>query len=201
MQNLNLYQVERPQQDGPQPEYLLLGLGLLLLLCLGHAVWQGWQLYSKGQHLRQLEAAAQTQEAELTTAQASFVEPKLDARLPRQLADQESQNRQLQGLITYLQTLDEQQRVGFAAPLQALAEQHPPGGLWLMGIQISDGGSQIRLQGRSRNQELLPRYLDALGASPVFSGREFARMDIQRGEDQVLEFDLSSRPVDQEPSQ
>ena len=45
---------------------------------------------------------------------------------------------------------------------------------------------------------LLPQYLDALGRSPVFKGREFARLDVERGEDQLLDFDLSSRPADQE---
>ena len=44
MQNLNLYQLERTQQSGPRPAQMLLGLGVMLLLCLGHASWQAWQL-------------------------------------------------------------------------------------------------------------------------------------------------------------
>jgi signal peptidase I len=72
------------------------------------------------------------------------------------------------------------------------------GRLWLNGIHLAEGGTQLRLQGRSQNQELLPQYLEALGRSPVFKGREFARLDVQRGADRLLDFDLSSRPAAQE---
>jgi hypothetical protein len=198
MQNLNLYQIERQRRAGPQKAQMLLGLGLLILLCLLHAAWQGWQLHRAGQSLAAAEAAAQEQETLLAAAKSSFVEPQLDDRLPDELAASETGNRQLQRLIAYLQVLSDQQSAGFVAPLTALAEHHPQGGLWLNGIHLADGGLQLRLQGRSQNQQLLPQYLDALGRSPVFKGREFARLDVQRGEDQLLDFDLSSRPADQE---
>ena len=45
---------------------------------------------------------------------------------------------------------------------------------------------------------MLPQYLQRLGQSPVFSGRDFARFDVQRGDDQLLHFDLSSQQKDQE---
>ncbi|MDD0842159.1 PilN domain-containing protein [Pseudomonas sp. Gutcm_11s] len=198
MQNINLYQVERQRRDGPEKAQMLLGLVLLGLLCLLHAAWQGWQWRSAGQLQVEAESKAQQQENSLAAARASFIEPHLDEQLPAELATQEARNRELQRLMTYLQTLAQQHRAGFTAPLQALADQHPQGGLWLNGIHLSDGGTQLRLQGRSQNQELLPAYLDALGASPVFKGREFARLDVKRGEDQLLDFDLSSRPADQE---
>lgn len=198
MQNLNLYQIERQRRDGPQKAQLLLGLAVLVLLCLTHAAWQGWQLYRAGQGLARAEAGAQEQETRLAAAKASFVEPQLDQRLPAELAAREADNRQLQRLIAYLQVLSEQQNAGFVAPLQALAEHHPQGGLWLNGIHLAEGGSQLRLQGRSQDQQLLPQYLDALGRSPVFKGRQFARLDVQRDDERLLQFDLSSRPADQE---
>lgn len=198
MQNLNLYQVERPRRGGPQRSQMLLGVGLLLALCLLHAVWQGWQLHQGSQRLARAEAAAAEQETRLGAAKADFVEPQLDSRLPAELAAREADNRQLQRLIAYLQLLSQQQNAGFVAPLQALAEHHPQGRLWLNGIHLAEGGTQLRLQGRSQNQELLPQYLEALGRSPVFKGREFARLDVQRGADRLLDFDLSSRPAAQE---
>ena len=63
MQNLNLFQVERTQQSGPQRAQMLLGLGLLLLLCLGHASWLAWQLHQGAQRLAQVQAQAQVQRA------------------------------------------------------------------------------------------------------------------------------------------
>ncbi|WP_373387116.1 PilN domain-containing protein [Pseudomonas alcaligenes] len=198
MQNLNLYQVERARRAGPQKAQMLLGVAVLVVLCLLHAAWQGWQLHQAGQRLARAEAAAVEQETRLGAAKTAFVEPQLDSRLPAELAAREADNRQLQRLIAYLQLLSQQQNAGFVAPLQALAEHHPQGRLWLNGIHLAEGGTQLRLQGRSQNQELLPQYLEALGRSPVFKGREFARLDVQRGADRLLDFDLSSRPAAQE---
>ncbi|WP_422910562.1 PilN domain-containing protein [Pseudomonas sp. MAC6] len=198
MQNLNLFQVERTQQSGPQRAQMLLGLGVVLLLCLAHASWQAWQLHQGAQRLAQVQAQAQEEEAALATARGSFVEPKLDERLPEELTARERDNRELQRLIAYLQLLGSQRSAGFVAPLTALTEQHPQSGLWLSGISLREGGRQIRLQGRSQDQELLPQYLQRLGQSAVFSGREFARFDVQRGDDQLLHFDLSSQLKDKE---
>lgn len=198
MQNLNLYQLERTQQSGPRPAQMLLGLGVVLLLCLGHASWQAWQLHHGAQRLAEKQLQAQQEEAQLASALGSFIEPTLDERLPEELAAREQGNRELQRLVAYLQLLGSQRSAGFVAPLAALTEQHPPSGLWLNGISLREGGRHIRLQGRSQDQELLPAYLQRLGQSAVFSGREFARFDVQRGDDQLLRFDLSSQLKDKE---
>jgi len=198
MQNLNLYQLQRQRRSGPQRPQMLAALGVLALLCMLHAAWQGWQLRQGAVRLSQAEAAAQEQETRLAAARASFVEPQLDSQLPLELAAREADNQQLQRLIGYLQVLTSQRQSGFVAPLQALAEHPPRSGLWLSAIALNSGGREMRLQGRSQDQELLPQYLQRLGQSPVFQGREFARFDVQRGDDQLLHFDLSSRTDDRE---
>ena len=198
MQNLNLYQVERRRRGGPRQSHMLLGLALLALVCLLHAGWQYWQLRDARQQQLLAEAQASEQESVLATAKAGFVEPQLDPQLPAEVAARQAENGQLQGLLNYLRVLAEQQNAGFVVSLQALAEHHPQGRLWLTGIHLDQGGTQLRLQGRAQSQQLLPGYLDALGRSPVFSGREFARLDVERSEDGLLDFDLSSRPADQE---
>jgi hypothetical protein len=200
MQNLNLFQVERKQRSGPRNRHILLGLGAVVLLCVAHASWQAWQLQLGAQRLAQVQAAALEQETLLEVARGSFVEPLLDERLPLQLSEKERDNRELLRLIAYLQLLSSQRTSGFVAPLLALAENHPASGLWLSGISLREGGVHMRLQGLSQDQELLPAYLQRLGQSPVFSGREFARFDVRRGDDQLLYFDLSSQLKDQETS-
>ena len=169
-------------------------VGLLALVW----VLAGCSAVPQGAAPAQTQAQAGEQESLLATAKAGFVEPQLDPQLPAEVAARQAENGQLQGLLNYLRVLAEQQNAGFVAPLQALAEHHPQGRLWLTGIHLDQGGTQLRLQGRAQSQQLLPGYLDALGRSPVFSGREFARLDVERGEDGLLDFDLSSRPADQE---
>lgn len=198
MQNLNLFQVVRERRTVPRPVHMWLGLGVVLLLCAAHAGWHLWQLQQSSQRLQTMLAKAERQETQLDAVRSQFVEPQLDTRLPEELSARERDNRELQRLIAHLQLLSSQRNAGFIAPLAALTAQHPPSGLWLSVISLREGGRHIRLQGRSQDQELLPQYLQRLGQSPVFSGRDFARFDVQRGDDQLLHFDLSSQQKDQE---
>ncbi len=193
MQNINLYQPERRAAGGPRARQLLLGFGLVMVVLAGQAGWQGWQLHTARERAIEAEQLADRAEAELAQVKADFHEPVLDSSLPRQLAEREAENRELRRLADYLKTLDAQRSTGFAALLQGLADRHPPQGLWLTRIRFDDGGNQLALQGLTQDQELLPRYLQSLGQSSAFRGRDFARFDIQRREADLLQFRLASR--------
>jgi len=194
MQNINLYQRERRQKGGPRPRQMLQVAGLAVVLLAIHGLWQGWQLHLAGRSSLLAEQQAVQTEAELNVAKADFREPTLDPRLPQQLAEQEAENRELRRLADHLKRLDAQRSNGFAALLQGLADRHPPQGLWLIGIRLHAGGDDMALQGLTQDQELLPLYLRSLGQSSAFSGRNFARFDLQRDDDeQLLRFQLSSR--------
>lgn len=192
MQNINLYQAVRRSDGSQRQRQMLLGALALLLVCLLHGLWLGLELWRSSDRLAQAELAASQAEQALQAVQVGFVEPQLDPQLPLDLARQEADNQQLQRLVDYLQLLEQQRRRGFLAPLQALSERHPPSGLWLRLIRLEQGGDQLQLKGYSQDQELLPLYLHSLGQSEVFRGREFARFDLQREPDGLLQFNLSS---------
>ncbi|MEB0039938.1 MULTISPECIES: PilN domain-containing protein [unclassified Pseudomonas] len=196
MQNLNLYKAEKKSARRPQKLEFLGGLAVVAVLCLCHLAWQGWNLHVGAQRLAKAQVLEQQQVRKLEEAKASFVQPVLDPQLPLRLADLDEQNRALGRLIDYLKVVANQQRVGFVTPLLALASQHPPSGLWLNVISLRDGGTQMRLQGFSQNQQMLPEYLGLLGENAAFKGREFARFNVQRGDDKLFHFDLSSRVTD-----
>ena len=193
MQNINLYQRERRRSNGPRPRQMQAALALVALLLALHGAWQGWRLQAARDAASLAEQRASQAEAELGIVKADFREPTLDARLPVQLAEQDAENHQLQRLADHLRDLDAQRRGGFAPLLQALADRHPPRGLWLTRIRLQAGGADVGLQGLSQDQELLPLYLQSLGQSSAFSGRDFARFDLQRNEQDLLQFQLSSR--------
>lgn len=193
MQNINLYQRETKQRRGPRPKQMVLGWVLLFAVLLLHGGWQGWQLQKVTQLADAAQVRAQDMQSEFDAAQASFVEPQLDPQLPLLLAQQEHSNLQLQRLVAHLRLLAQQQSAGFVAPLAALSERHPPSGLWLNEIALRDGGTTLSLQGLTQDQQLLPLYLQSLGVSPVFHGREFARFELQRDDAGLLSFRLSSR--------
>lgn len=190
MQNINLYQPLRPSGDARRSRQMLLVALLALLLALGHSLWLGLQLWRGAAALQRAEQAAAQAEQQLQAERVGFVEPQLDPQLPIELAAREAENRQLRRLLDYLQRLERQQ--GFQAPLQALAERHPPSGLWLTRIALQDGGRQLRLDGLTQDQQLLAPYLHSLGQSDSLRGREFARFDLQRESSGLLQFRLSS---------
>jgi hypothetical protein len=195
MQNINLYQRERRRGGGPRPRQMRLAVVLIVAVLAIHGAWQGWQLHSA----REVAVLAQQQavqaEARLEVVMADFREPTLDPRLPLQLAEREAENRELQRLADHLKTLDAQRSNGFAALLQGLADRHPPQGLWLTRIRLQAGGDDMALQGLTQDQELLPLYLQSLGQSSAFSGRDFARFDLQRDAQDLLQFRLSSQAL------
>jgi len=196
MQNINLYQRERRHGGGPRPRQLRLGAVLVIAALTVHGAWQGWQLHAAGGVTQRAEQQAAQAETRLEVAKAGFREPTLDPRLPQQLAEREAENRELQRLADHLKALDAQRSSGFAALLQGLADRHPPQGLWLTQIRLHAGGDDLALQGLTQDQELLPLYLQSLGQSTAFSGRDFAHFDLQRDKQDLLRFRLSSQAVE-----
>lgn len=195
MQNINLYQRERRRSGGPLPRQMQLGAALVVAVLAIHGAWQGWLLHTAAEAAVRAEQQAVQAEAKLSVVKADFREPTLDPQLPLQLAEREAENRELQRLANHLKTLDAQRSTGFAALLQGLADRHPPRGLWLTRILLQSGGDHLALQGLTQDQELVPLYLHSLGQSSAFSGRDFARFDLQRDDQDLLRFRLASQAV------
>lgn len=68
---------------------------------------------------------------------------------------------------------------GVSAYFMALSRQvlH---GVWLTGLTIERGGSQIELHGRATDPQLLPRYLSQLRNEDVLRGHGFGSMSVQQ---------------------
>ncbi|MCX7175574.1 MAG: PilN domain-containing protein [Proteobacteria bacterium] len=68
---------------------------------------------------------------------------------------------------------------GFTEFLRGFARQTPTG-LWLTGFTIGAAGSDMEIRGRMTNPAALPEYIRRLKTEPVFQGRRFASLTIQR---------------------
>jgi len=68
---------------------------------------------------------------------------------------------------------------GFSEYLMALARQIPEG-LWLTGIDIAAGGSDVEIRGSLIDTAALPEYIQRLGTERTFRGRNFAALSLNQ---------------------
>ena len=68
---------------------------------------------------------------------------------------------------------------GFAEFLRGFARQAPKG-LWLTGFTIGASGTDMEIRGRMVSPSALPEYIRRLKTEPIFLGRSFASLSIQR---------------------
>jgi len=66
---------------------------------------------------------------------------------------------------------------GFAEFLRAFARQAQDG-LWMVGLQMAEGGRNIMLEGRTLNPEQIPAYIRGLNSEPTLRGRSFEALNV-----------------------
>ncbi len=119
-----------------------------------------------------------------TQQQLTKVAATMGARKPTQvLVDNIAQAEQAmhaqQIILGLLQSGELGNQTGFSAYFQALSRQ-TVNGLWLTGFDIVGTGSQISINGRALQAELIPRLINKLKHEPQFTGINFTALDIRQ---------------------
>ena len=131
--------------------------------------------------------------AELTIQQGLTKQRRSNLSSIRAEIDKQSKDPQLEATIVQLQAKQSDKFTlrnflrqgipgnsdGFSAYLADLARFHRPG-VQLTHVNLTGGGENIWLQGQTRSGELVTRYVDGLGRSDIFKGREFKHLAISR---------------------
>ena len=68
---------------------------------------------------------------------------------------------------------------GFSSYLRAFSRQRVEG-VWLTGFDISAGGADLTIAGRTLSADLVPAYLQRLNGEPPMQGRQFASVVINQ---------------------
>lgn len=68
---------------------------------------------------------------------------------------------------------------GFSAYLLGFARQ-VPAGLWLTGLTLGAGGSDMEIRGSTFDEKIVPDYIRRLGSEKIFQGRQFSALTLQR---------------------
>jgi hypothetical protein len=79
---------------------------------------------------------------------------------------------------------------GFAKHLDELAADGQSG-LWLTDIELSGGGSRMRIAGMTLDPVLVPRFLQQLGHGEQFAGHRFDTFELAAGDGGALHFTIT----------
>lgn len=173
---VNLYQAAlQPRQDKMTLPQLIRVTSLLLLLLVA----TGGLAYQQLSTARAQVALAQTQQQhkvkELEQYQQALAARQPSAQLQQQASVLQQSIAQKQQLLSYLQQENNKTPPQYAKVMQHLSDIDPKG-LWLTGFAL--GGSE-QFAGITRDAELLPAWLTALGNAPGLQGLEFSLVKLE----------------------
>lgn len=157
---------------------LLPGLGLLLLALGLYGGMLRWENQKLAEESARGAAELQQQQAELTRISEELGQRKLSKELETTLQRAEAA---LRGRERVKEALDSGvlgSSEGFSEYLRALARQSQAG-LWLVGLQVADGGKKITLEGRTLNPDQIPGYIRGLNTEAALRGRSFEALNVQ----------------------
>ncbi|MBL8534621.1 MAG: PilN domain-containing protein [Betaproteobacteria bacterium] len=143
--------------------------------------WYGWESYEL--HRASTEQRQVSRRSTEVQEQVKRLSSALAARKPspEMVTQVEERTRKLesrQAVADRLNGGDFGAGGGHAAVLRALARS-VPSGLWLTGVTVNGNGTDIRIEGRTLDPELVPRFLGALGQDPSLKGRGFNRLEFR----------------------
>jgi len=122
-------------------------------------------------------AQLEQRQARLLEANREFVPRQKDATLDAQIAEASTQLAAMRHISGALSRGELGDTSGFAGYFKALARQSAQG-LWLTGVTVDAGGSQIGIKGRTVDPAMVPGYLHRLTHEPLMQGKSFASLQI-----------------------
>lgn len=157
---------------------LIQAFGLVLLgaiMMLMYAQYQSSELNKNAEIVTTQLRVAEAQVAKLRTMAAPAG---ANVALENSLVKLEADIKNRQKIATILQKSDFGNTKGYSAYMLAFGRQAPTG-LWLTGFNITEGGNEVALQGRSVKPELVPQYVSQLKRENIMHGKSFSALQMQ----------------------
>ena len=192
-QRIDLYRDDlRPRQSSGEFQRNLAWVGLALLAMLAWGGFAQWRDSTTAAELARLTAEQSALQAETAAAAAQLEQRVPDAVLTAALLEAQFSvdgRRWLQARLA--ESGDEV--VAFSSVLGGLGRQRPEP-LWLTRIRVADAGAALGLSGRTLDADVVPAYLQRLGAEEALRGRDFSHFRIERPEAAAgpLHFDIAT---------
>ncbi|NOQ94048.1 MAG: hypothetical protein GQ547_05355 [Methylophaga sp.] len=170
MQEINLYQSQF------QPTTVILpSRQVFLIVILFITILSVISLYSSQKNSVLEKSIRQQQQQMISGIEASTASPLLNAEL-RTLERKQQQKKMLLDYLTQ-QSFGNSQ--GFSKTLRTLSQQKI-NNVWLTQFSLLNGGQTITLHGEALQSSQIPLYIDSLGESPHFHGKQFSVFQLQQ---------------------
>lgn len=192
-QQVNLYNDElRPRRNPLQASVFAAVVAVVLVAVLAGAMFARMQHSESEVRLQALNtqtAAIETRVAQLT---AKVQSQRIDPRNTEAVEKVTAEIAQRQRLLAEVSRLVGDEQSGFSPYMAAMARQ-VPANLWLTGFVVDLARSEVQLSGRARSGDQVPLYLEHLGREPIFTGRRFEQLNLQREESgRWIDFHIAS---------
>jgi hypothetical protein len=161
---------------------LLIGIAASLALgVLGYA-WYGYQVAGNTRQARELDARLQAMRDETLALSKAVSVRSRNSELESRQQQLETRLVRLEAVGKALEQADGDVAAGFSEFMRAFARQTMPG-VWLTGFSFGAGGTEMRIDGRAQNPDLVPGYIARLNSESVLQGRSFARFAVRQSTD------------------
>jgi hypothetical protein len=153
-------------------------LGLILLGCVILSAYASFRVSRRAVEARDAAAQLTIAQAQLAKMEGAYTPRTKSQSLQDEIRKADDEVRGLQQVFGTLQRGDLGNTKGYAEYMRAFARQITDG-VWLTGFGIGGAGSEISLEGKALQPELVPAYLMRLKREPVLQGKSFATLVMQ----------------------
>jgi hypothetical protein len=153
-------------------------LGLILLGSAALIAYSSYQSSSLGSQATASATQLALAQSQLAKVNAEFGPRQKSKSIEDDIQKAEIEVKSLQQVFDILQKGEFGNTKGYAEYLRAFSRQII-GGVWLTGFSIYGAGSEIGIQGRALQPELVPAYIGRLKREPVMQGKSFATLEMQ----------------------
>lgn len=184
MKYINLYNPDlRRRVDILDPRWVGLALLLVVVLLLVASLYSMFRASSVSAALELAEQQLKTNK-EVLAQSLERLKQGPNSALLQELAGAKRQLDARKEVLTMLQSGKLGADKGFSEYFKGFSRLSMEG-LWLTGLDIDAGGTEMEIRGRMTNQALLPEYLRRLNREATFQGRSFAALDMAGVDEEV----------------
>ncbi len=177
LQQINLYKEKKQKKIIlPLRQIIVINLVVITLLFI-YSVYTFYEYYKTASELQKLKIRQEKLDKGLVSAQKAVPTEEQKEQLQKKLLEMQQENAYKEKMYATLRQLHYQDSTGLAAYLNAMAEQSMSD-LWITKFHLEQNGVIISFEGVTLNSSSVPKYLQMLGKTKVFSGKNFDKLQI-----------------------